>query len=45
MGKLKDLTRSRSIEDSGVADLIVNAGIKVHKSFEHFQFQIVLKLI
>jgi len=28
MGKLKQLTRSRSIEDSGVADLIVNAGIK-----------------
>ena len=31
MGKLKQLTRSRqnSIEESGIADFIVNAGIKV----------------
>ena len=40
MGKIKDLTRSRSIEDSGVADLIVNAGIKVQETFEQFSFKL-----
>ena len=40
MGKIKDLTRSRSIEDSGVADLIVNAGIKVQETFEPVSFKL-----
>lgn len=29
MGKLKQLTKSRSIEDTGTANQLVNAGIQV----------------
>ena len=29
MGKLKGLTKSRSIEDTGTANLLVNAGLQV----------------
>lgn len=29
MGKIKQLTKSRSIEETGTANLLVNAGIQV----------------
>ena len=33
MGKLKQLTKSRSIEDSDTANQLVNAGIKVQNGY------------